>query len=168
MATKKEKTPQDVGKAFEDEMREFLMGLSRKHCACYHRLYDAHSAGGFMPAQPGDGLLLYQGVQHLLEFKSSAAHSTLSAGLSNLVKTQQAGLMKFWHRAGAVCHYIFLDQNTREVELWAGAPVFEARLTFRARLKPEGARMRFANPLLFQAYFESALRENPRFSAFGA
>lgn len=168
MKATRKKSPQEVGKEFEDTVGQFFKDLSRRTRSHWHRLYDSHSAGSFLPAQPGDGLFLYKGAQHLIEVKSSEANDSLASGLSELVSKEQAALMRFWERAGAICHYIFLDQKTGAVEWWDGAYVANTRVTAYARLKRDGICVTYPNFRAFCEAFELGLASNPRFNVIGA
>jgi hypothetical protein len=161
------KTPQEVGKEFEEDFRLLCKGISSRHRAAVHRLYDAHSAGGYMPEQPGDFFFLMEQHLHLFELKSSHTHQTLVSGLSSLMNTSQAAQLRFWARAGAVTHVLFLSQQDGAIELWSGEHVAMVRASYRGRLKPEGIVMRFKSFKEFKTVFEAALISNPRFSAAG-
>lgn len=163
------KTPQQIGKAFEEEFRLFLKDLTQKRLAAMYRFYDSTSAGGMMmPSQPGDFQLLYERHTHLFELKSSSKHKSLTAGLSGLLDYDQAAQLLFWHRAGAVTHVLFLDQATRRIELWDGAHVATTRQEPNARLKGLANCLQFDNFAHFSHVFAESLSANPRFSALGA
>ncbi len=131
----KTKTPQQVGKDFEEATRLVMKALTLKIPCMFHRLYDTHSAGAFLPEQPADFLFMHRGKLVLIECKSSAKHSSLSSGLSSLMEKEKAPLIRMWLRAGAKCLFLFLDQTTGDVEFWNGADVIEARSAERGRLK---------------------------------
>lgn len=135
MGTKK-KTPQEVGKDFEDHLQAAMKLLQQKHKFTFIRLYDSHSAGSFLPAQPGDFCGVAQGRGFLMEAKSSAKVATLHGNksvLSSNMGTTQAAAMKIWYRAGAVVLVPFLAQGTGEVEFWDGKYLAEIFSTPRAR-----------------------------------
>lgn len=165
---RKHKTPQEVGKGFEEQFRLFLKHICSTVPAVMHRFYDTHSAGSIMPTQPGDFQLVYRRHLHLFELKSSEKHQSLASGLSSLVDLDQMALMNFWHRGGAVTHYLFLSQQDGAVELWDGGLVCQTKLSPRARLKKDGEGViRYASFEEFCQHFADALRIDPRFSARG-
>ena len=161
------KTPQEIGKDFEDQFRLLCKSITQRNLAAVHRLYDAHSAGGFMPEQPGDFFFLFDGALHLFELKSSDTHQSLTSGLSSLMDTGQAAQLRWWARAGAVTHVLFLSQRDGVIELWSGEHVAVVRSTYRGRLKPEGIVMKFTSFKEFSFVFEQSLKANKRFSAAG-
>lgn len=161
------KSPQEVGKEFEEKFRAALKAITLHKKAAVHRLYDAHSSGGYMPEQPGDFFFLYDRTLHVFELKSSAKHQTLASGLSDLMDTGQAAQLRWWTRAGAVAHVLFLSQQDGAIELWNGDHVGKTFATSRARLKEGEGVVYFLNFKGFMAKFESALEINPRFGAPG-
>ena len=135
MATKK-KTPQQVGKDFEDHLQAAMKILQQKHRFTFIRLYDSHSAGSLLPAQPGDFCGVAQGRGFLMEAKSSAKENTLHHNktlLSNNMDDKQAAAMKVWHRAGSIVLVPFLAQETGVVEFWSGKYIADIYTTPRAR-----------------------------------
>lgn len=135
MATKK-KTPQQVGKDFEDHLQAAMKILQQKHKFTFIRLYDSHSAGSLLPAQPGDFCGVANGRGFLMEAKSSAKENTLHHNktlLSNNMDDKQAAAMKVWHRAGAMVLVPFLAQETGVVEFWSGKYIADIYTTPRAR-----------------------------------
>lgn len=160
--TAKEKTPQEVGKEFELDFQAVLKSLHQRCKANYYRFYDTHSAGAFMPKQPADYFLGFQGAMHFLELKSSLEHQTLSSGLSDLMTKDQAASLRLWYRAGACVHVLFLSQADGAVEWWDGLLVAEARAAGK-RIKAPGACIRYADFATFAEDFEIILRANPHF-----
>lgn len=147
----RKKTPQEVGKDFEEETRLALKEITRHHKAMFHRFYDTRSAGTYLPNQPGDFLFMFLGKVYLIECKSSEKHPTLSAALSSVMEQRQAPIPLLWMRAGAGTLVLFLDQTNNEVELWDGSLVYRTRAQERGRLPAEGYVCRFPRSAL-QSY----------------
>lgn len=155
----KSKSPQEVGKDFEETFRLLLKDL-QKRCPCnFHRFYDTHSAGAYLPEQPADFLLGFDGGMHFIECKSSDTHQTLASGLADLFSKDQAANLRMWSRAGASTHILFLSQRDGRVELWDGLRVSEARAAGK-RIKAEGICHTYANFADFAFDFEYALKRN--------
>jgi hypothetical protein len=159
------KTPQEKGKEFEEQFRLFLKDLMHKHPVASARFYDTHSAGTYLPDQPGDTIACVRGICHLFELKSSEVHSSLTAGLSKLLAHHQASHLKIWARAGASTHVVFWQQHTGVVELWDGESVAIVRNEAHMRLKAEGVCDIYPDFEAFKAGFTKALLNNPRYTA---
>ena len=162
----KAKTPQEIGKDFEETFRGLLKTLQQKYKSNYHRFYDTHSAGAYLPEQPADFLLGFDGGMHFIECKSSDTHQTLASGLSDLLNKSQAANLRMWARAGACVHILFLSQRDGRVELWDGKVVSEARAAGK-RIKAEGICHVYANFADFAFDFEYALKRNMFFKVGG-
>jgi hypothetical protein len=159
------RTPQEKGKDFEVEFRLYLKQLMEKHPVASARFYDTHSAGSYLPDQPGDTIACVRGYCHLFELKSSEVHASLSAGLSKLLGNHQASHLRIWARAGASTHVLFWQQATGVIELWDGEAVAMVRHAPHMRLKPDGICDTFPNFEAFKAGFMAALLHNPRYTA---
>ena len=137
---KKARTPQELGVEFQDEVQKVFETLQKSTLRRlrFHRFYDSRSAGGYLPAQPGDFLLCNNGKTVVVEVKLSTVYRSLhSAGaLRSLMKAEQAAQMALWTRAGAEGLVIFKDHENGYVELWDGAYVAKTRATERAVLDP--------------------------------
>lgn len=163
--TAREKTPQELGKEFEQDFQALLKSVQNSSPAIYHRFYDTHSAGTFLPSQPGDFLMLYQGQGHLFELKSSDTHDSLSSGLSSLLDKDQAAHLRLWARAGAATHVIFWAQKTGVIEWWDGKVVAEHRAAGK-RLPANTPRLGFENFRQFSNMFTSIIRAESRHNIF--
>lgn len=159
------KTPQEKGKEFEEQFRLFLKDLMHKHPVASARFYDTHSAGTYLPDQPGDTIACVRGICHLFELKSSEVHASLTAGLSKLLAHHQASHLKIWARAGASTHVVFWQQATGVIELWDGEAVAIVRNEAHMRLKTDGVCDIYPNFEAFKAGFTAALLNNPRYTA---
>jgi len=159
------KTPQEKGKEFEELFRLFLKELMQKHPLASARFYDTHSAGTYLPDQPGDLIACFRGICHLFELKSSEVHGSLTAGLSKLLANHQATHLKIWARAGASTHVLFWQQSTGVIELWDGEAVAHVRHAPHMRLKAEGICDSFPDFEAFKAAFTASLLHNPRYTA---
>lgn len=140
MAGKKNGTGQELGKWFEAEVQKCLETLQQKQSATYQRLYDTASAGSFMPKQPGDFIVVYQGIPFLLEVKSSTRYQSLTDGgaMRSLIKDHQIAAQRVWHRAGAAGGFIFLGADKESVEFWDGFRVAETYKVPRKKLSDVG------------------------------
>jgi len=136
------KTPQEIGKDFEETTRLILKALTLKRKSMFHRLYDTHSAGAYLPEQPADFLFMYEGKLTLIECKSSAKYETFPAGLSSLMEKEKAPLIRMWLRAGARCLFVFLSQSSGMIEFWDGKDVIAARTAERGRLDKTKIRLK--------------------------
>lgn len=115
----------EIGKAFEATTLEALRNLStvKADCIRFFRLYDTHSAGGFLPEQPGD---FWGGCPRgptIIECKASIKHSSLTGALSTALDFGQAMQLRLWAEAGHVALLLFFDYNGKSIEAWDGAVV---------------------------------------------
>lgn len=158
----KDKSPQERGKDFEADFQAVLKSMHQRLKCNYYRFYDTRSAGAFMPSQPADYFLGFQGVMHFFELKSSEKFDNLGSGLSTLMDKDQAAHLRLWARAGAGTHVLFLDQVSGAVEWWNGLAVSSARAVGRS-IKPLGISLRFPDFDTFAKLFEEQLLLNPSF-----
>jgi hypothetical protein len=112
---------------FENDVQELFLSRMERERMVYHRFYDTASAGNFLPAQPGDHLVVYQGMPILIETKYSGKHATLRSCFSSNVDDGQMGSHRIWTRAGAITLLAF--RGTEGHELWDGAYLVECRMT---------------------------------------
>lgn len=131
------KSAQQRGKDFEEDTRQALEYAVRKTKTAYIRLYDTHSAGSFLPAQPCDFMACHDGTTILIECKASEKHSSLADNrrvlTSNLSDNQMAHA-RLWTRAGGRYLILFLSVEQGKVEVWDGNRVADTYFTPRARL----------------------------------
>lgn len=124
------------GKKLEKELSKALKEYCQGNHAYIHRFYDTRSASGnFLPAQPGDFLLLVPNFALLIECKSTQTGETLLS----LAKKNKAQLAKhkLWLRSGHPAVYLHLDERCDVLEwhdssrVLAGenSPVLFGRLT---------------------------------------
>jgi len=133
---KSSKTPQQLGKEFEEDIgSEFkkLMSITKTY---FHRLYDSTSAGAFLPSQPGDFIVLYEGTPWLIEAKSSTKFDSLAGKRETLglFDSAQIAKMRLWHRAGGKVGVLFKSHDTGTVELWHGLYIANCFNTPRLRV----------------------------------
>ena len=114
-------------KKFEDKVQQHFTDRSEMERLIYHRFYDTASAQGFLPAQPGDHMVIWKGIPILIETKYSKRFSSLSQCFADMVKDGQIGSHRLWLRAGA--QTLFAFQGTEGYELWDGAYCAECRVT---------------------------------------
>jgi len=130
----KAKTPQQLGHEFEADIQKHLLSFELKNRMRWHRFYDSRSAAGFLPEQPADHLVLWEGRAFLLEAKLSVEYTSLSSCLSSNLSSGQAAQLQLWRYAGATCAVIFKDYTGGHVEFWPGAYVGQTRVAPRQRL----------------------------------
>ena len=122
------KSAQDKGKDFEEDVRKELIYLQDNHRALCHRFYDTHSAGGFLPPQPGDFLSMIGGHALVIECKFSEKEPSLNRKyLSSSVKDEQVAAMRLWMRAGASAIYLFKSELTQVLEVWPASYLAEIK-----------------------------------------
>lgn len=100
--------PRNNGKLSEklfDDMYTFKPGV------VVYSFVDTHRARNFVPTQPADRLLIYEGQAWLCEIKSSM--DKVRFPLKNISK-KQVGYGRFWRTAGAkevfIIHHIVTDK----------------------------------------------------------
>lgn len=117
------------GKILEGKVRDALVAYVESSPALFHRFYDTTCAGSYLPAQPGDFMLLVparadaSAAAILLECKSTDAGCALMGMLTGDVAKRQIAKHRLWHRAGHPSLYIWLDLGTNEVEIYCGRQV---------------------------------------------
>lgn len=116
-------------KKFENDVQKYFLKRIETEPMVYHRFYDTASARGFLPAQPGDHLVIYRGLPILIETKSSEKHDSLIRCFSSHVPSEQVGSHRLWLRAGAMTLLSF--KGTAGLELWPGEELVEARTNGR-------------------------------------
>lgn len=108
------------GKWLEKLVQEALHRWQCERRSFFYRFYDSHSAGGYLPAQPGDFLWLLPGrPAYLLECKSTEK----SAKLKTLLDAGQCGKHRLWQRAGHQTAFIYADQATDKLAWYRGEDV---------------------------------------------
>lgn len=120
------------GKRFEREVHTALKELEQTRSLLVHRFYDTYSAGDYLPAQPGDFLIIYKGIPILLELKGSCIHESLRACFSSAVTPNQIGSHILWNRAKASCWFLFNfngQHGENFYELWPSTACISARET---------------------------------------
>lgn len=131
------KTPQELGKEFEENFRLWLKQAVCHHRVAFVRLYDTRSAGSFLPDQPGDFLASINGRSHLFELKSSEKFPSLQAGgaMRQLITDAQAANARIWSRSGAQSHFIYWGQHSNIFEVWDGEYVGSTYVIPRSKLR---------------------------------
>lgn len=130
-------TDQQFGDWFEGKVQEALELLMRTGPSLYQRLYDTRSAGGFLPAQPGDFMGATDGLPWLIEVKASGKYGSLADGgaLRSLVKEHQALGAYLMARAGGASRIFFYGRHSRRLEVWDGMAVRAVYVQPRAKLQ---------------------------------
>jgi hypothetical protein len=127
---KKQKSPQELGKAFEADVQAVLVKMQTSFPVAFSRFYDTMSAGAYLPAQPCDFEVGYRGVTTKLELKCSTVHKTMNRTfITSNISESQGALFRLWHRAGVGVFYLFKDEQGGEVELWDGRYIVEVKNT---------------------------------------
>lgn len=116
-------------KKFENKVQLHFTNRAQEERLVYHRFYDTHSANSFLPAQPGDHLVIWQGIPILIETKYTSRFASLASCFSELVEDAQIGSHRVWLRAGAQTFVAF--EGTEGYELWWGAYLAECRINSR-------------------------------------
>lgn len=108
-------------KKHEQDVQDFFEEKKRRNPLIYHRFYDTGSTGGdsFLPNQPADHLVIYNGNPVLIETKSSERHDSMAANFSGLVSNKQIAHHVMWNRAKATTLFLFLNPDGH-YELWDG------------------------------------------------
>lgn len=112
------------GKGAEGLIQDALILFERKHRATFVRLYDSTSAGAttggnFLPSQPADFIVTYQGKASLLEVKSSIIHKSLrETVLRNVFSEDQIKGARLWMRAGNLATAAFYSHKSKAFEWW--------------------------------------------------
>jgi hypothetical protein len=141
MAAIKKPKPGDRndGKFFEHKVQLVLNEYKKRSKSFHLRLYDTTSASrkgddsdqeaqlNFLPAQPGDNILLQPGIAVLIECKSSTKHESLRSCVSSMVDPAQAASHRLWQRAGHPSTFLFCDLVNDIVECWNGVTVAMAK-----------------------------------------
>lgn len=118
------KDKRNDGKEAEGLIQDALILFERKHRATFVRLYDSTSAGAttggnFLPSQPSDFIVTYQGKVSLLEVKSSIIHKSLrETVLRNVFSEDQIKGARLWVRAGNLATAAFYSHKSRAFEWW--------------------------------------------------
>ncbi len=125
-----------VGKDFEAAVQAALVSMqaviANKTRAL--RLFDTHSAGNFLPEQPGDFMVACPAGAVIVEAKSSTIHNSLKGCLSANMDFGQASQLQLWTMSGHPALVVFLDHQAQRVEFWEGGYVGTCRI--------EGQRLR--------------------------
>jgi hypothetical protein len=103
------------GEYLQTAVQAALKAFCEKNPAVWHRFYDTHSAGRFLPTQPGDFLLISRGTAHLIECKSSDTGESLDRLARR--SPEQIGKHKLWARAGAHTWYIYHNKTEDCLEI---------------------------------------------------
>ena len=136
-------------KKLERDVQVYFETLMETEPVVYHRFYDTASANGFLPAQPGDHLVIYSGVPFLIETKNSVKYNSLSSCFASHVKDTQIAAHRVWGRAGVIT--LFLFHGTEGYELWDGA--------YCAKRRVEGKRLEKDKRLFFSSSLTGSLTE---------
>jgi len=111
----------------EAEIDKFLAERQRKSATMYHRFYDTHSAGNYLPGQPADFLIINNGRTYFIEAKFSEVHDSLKNCFSGAVQPTQTASARLAVRAGAQYYFLFYSKPVQQFELWEGNYCFEKR-----------------------------------------
>lgn len=151
----KEKTPQQLGHEFQDDVQKKLMEHMRKAKSYTMRLYDTKSAGNYLPSQPGDFISIFNGVPILVEAKSSGNVSSLSQNRAalQLFDNEQLAKSHLWIRAGGSASAIFKCQHSGNLEVWDMSYIRDCFNTPRLRANKERAYLFAPNELHLACLF---------------
>lgn len=127
----------DIGKVFEDQVKEVLSSLRKTHFVEWRRFTDTGAAGSVVSEQPSDYLVGLppgsagprQGRLFFLEVKASEKNNTLQKAM---VKSSQRGAINCFRRMLDIPYLIlFWDSVGGSLQLWDGIAVSEDRLDKR-------------------------------------
>lgn len=119
----------NIGTWFEGKLKEALETIQYTHkSAMYHRFPDSKAARNYLQKQPGDYLLLIEGLPILIEAKCSEVHDSLRAGFSSMFEKPQATQHFLWQRGGGRSWVVFCNRNTEQVEFWDSAYLHQLRV----------------------------------------
>jgi hypothetical protein len=120
----------DTWQDMEKRVQEVLESAQRLKRAAWHRFYDTRSAqGGYLPPQPSDFMLGYEGRLFFIEAKFSEVHESLRSCFSANVSDQQLASSRVWARACFNKYLvIFYSAPGRIVEVWDGDYLRTCRL----------------------------------------
>lgn len=112
------------GKKFEAKISAVCKELVSKRLGFFHRFVDKTQAmSGFIPAQPGDYLLLVPGKAILIEAKSTVqGRSLISLAHKNKVQIAEH---RMWHRAKHSSLYLYWNLKEDIVEIHDGHKVVQ-------------------------------------------
>lgn len=117
-----------LGKRFEKDVQDELTELQSRERLRFLRLYDTHSAGGFLPPQPADFLVACDPKVALLECKASEKYESLRQCLSSHVDTAQAAQARLWvTRTNHPAYFLFYSFQAGMLEVWPGLTVAMCR-----------------------------------------
>ena len=111
----------------ESEIQTFLEARQRIGKTMYHRFYDTHAAGNFLPGQPADFMVVNNGKLHFIEAKFSEVHDSLKSCFSGAVRANQTAAAHLAVRAGANYVFLFYSAKSDMFELWDGEYLFQQR-----------------------------------------
>lgn len=137
MSPVKNKSAQQQGYDFQTDFQNKIAAMESKWPLRCQRLYDTRSAASYLPKQPGDYLITFEGVTNLVELKASTKFNSLSQNRSVLTgafEDHQIAEMRLYTRARGNAWAGFLDCASGEMEWWPGMAVARAYLTPRAVL----------------------------------
>ena len=124
----------DIGKIFENEMKEVFKLLKEQHLVGWHRLTDTGAAGSLVSAQPSDYIIaLPPGCSNLLEgqrmmfleVKASEEYHTL--GKSMVRPSQRGAIMSFRYLLNIPYLILFWDAQHGVLQLWDGIAIHSER-----------------------------------------
>ena len=116
------------GKWLEHKVQAMLNKHKEQHKSFNYRFYDTTSArGSFLPPSPGDFFWIHQGINTLIECKSTTTGADLWK-LLNSGKTSklQVPRHRMWHLAGSPSIYVWGNVETGEIKVFCGESVVEA------------------------------------------
>lgn len=114
-------------KKLEQDVADHYTDRAEKEPLVYHRFYDTHSANMFLPAQPGDHLVVKDGQATVIETKYSGKYISLVPCFKDMVDGKQLAFARLWTRAGA--NYVVVFQGATGFEMWAGALLYRKHVT---------------------------------------
>jgi hypothetical protein len=106
--------------ALENKIQEELVAMQEVSPLHWVRFYDTKSAGNFMPSQPADFGVLFNGHYTYIEAKYSAHNDSLRNNFAGGVSDKQLASARLAERAGGSYWVLFYSRPLNTVELWPG------------------------------------------------
>ena len=102
------------GTAFQIDFQEALVWIQGHEKAVWHRFVDTKASRNLVAEQPGDFMLLTQGVAHLFELKSTVDSVPLKDFLRTKVGLRQVAQARKWERGGGRAWFALCEKPPKE------------------------------------------------------
>ena len=106
------------GTSFQDKFRAAVESLAVTERVYFHRFTDTRAARNFVKAQPGDCMVVADGLAHLFELKSTDVGTALAKFLSSKEGKHEVAEARKWERAGGRAWFVRGDTREGVVEFY--------------------------------------------------